>query len=90
MRFITKYLVIFLCICSKLSNAMQQNQSCHWLVVKLEGAAVGDPRELGVGSGAPAVQGAAPHHHQLPRVLGEAAHLDAGGAGEQTVPGGEE
>ena len=56
------------------------------LVLKLEGAAVGDPDQLGVGGGAAAVEGAAPHHHQLPRVLGDAAQLDAGGAGEQAVP----
>ena len=66
--------VIKLCLCDSL------------LVLKLEGAAVGDPDQLGVGSGAAAVEGAAPHHHQLARVLGDAAQLDAGGAGEQAVP----
>ena len=56
------------------------------LVLKLEGAAVADPDELGVGGGAAAVHGAAPDHHQLARVPVHAAQLDAGGAGEQAVP----
>ena len=56
------------------------------LVFKLECATVRDPDQLSVGSGAPTVQSTAPDHHQLPRVLGHAAQLDAGGAGEQAVP----